>query len=404
MANSHHIRVLGIEALSKLPPISGWEDVPLVTLPVATEGLPVKNIKRHAQIALEVGEDYKEDHPDDPRTPDQLGSVHLYTQGWAVVEHSLYAVLNATLSDRNRAKLKVWFLFIKLLMTALALEPMFVGNVWRGVRADIGAQYVKGKKVRWWRFSSCTTNGDVLNNDLFLGTTGKRTVFSIDCKTGVKVKHLSAYEQEDEVLLAAGTRFLVANTLTNGDLTIVNLKEVESGLPVSEDIPPEPEGGGGAGAGAPKPIETLAALSEATGVSEGELIQYTDAELDAGFDELCVSVFARRPIKREIQLLRELSDQQAKTAVAEPELEPLHVVAEPHAQPTAALEPATVQSSIAKCKYCKENLPKAGQRKCTVWQPIRAQYRQYAPPHPFIATAASLSALVCATVVRVAAD
>eukprot|EP01047_Picozoa_sp_COSAG01_P099828 COSAG01_NODE_29777_length_630_cov_0.734463_1_plen_87_part_10 len=83
-------RVLGVEALAKLPPISGWKDVPLVTLPVATEGLPIKNIKDHVQIALEVGEDYKEDHPDDPRTPDQLGSVHLYTQGWAVVEHSLY--------------------------------------------------------------------------------------------------------------------------------------------------------------------------------------------------------------------------------------------------------------------------------------------------------------------------
>lgn len=366
MANSHHIRVLGVEALSKLPPISGWEDVPLVTLPIATDGLPVKNIKRHAQIALEVGEDYKEDHPDDPRTPDQLGSVHLYTQGWAVVEHSLYAVLNATLSDRNRAKLKVWFLFIKLLMTALALEPMFVGNVWRGVRADIGAQYVKGKKVRWWRFSSCTTNGDVLNNDLFLGTTGKRTVFSIDCKTGVKVKHLSAYEDEDEVLLAAGTRFLVANTLTNGDLTIVNLKEVESGLPVSEDIPPEPADA--SGAEPPKPIQTLAALSEATGVSEGELIQYTDAELEAGFDELRVSVFARRPIKREIQLLRELSHQQTNPAVAEPE--PELPVAEPHAQPSPALQPAVdpmpAQSSVIACKYCGENLPKAGQRECPV--------------------------------------
>jgi hypothetical protein len=104
---------------------------------VATQGLV-----GGAQIALEVGEDYKEDHPDDPRTPDQLGAVHLYTQGWVVAEHSLYAVLNATLSDRDRAKLKVWFLFIKLLMTALALEPMFVGTVWRGVAADIGSQYV----------------------------------------------------------------------------------------------------------------------------------------------------------------------------------------------------------------------------------------------------------------------
>ena len=93
---------------------------------------------------------------------DQLGSVHLYSQGWADAEKSLYAVLNATLSDANRELLKVWFLFIKLLMTALAFEPKYEGVVWRGVAADIGGQYKRGQKFRWWRFSSCTENGDVL--------------------------------------------------------------------------------------------------------------------------------------------------------------------------------------------------------------------------------------------------
>ena len=70
-----------------------------------------------------------------------------------------------------------------------------------------------------------------LANPLFLGNSGTRTLFSIDCKTGVKIQHLSAYETEAEVLLAAGTRFVVANTIKTGDLTVVNLKEVGSGLP-----------------------------------------------------------------------------------------------------------------------------------------------------------------------------
>ena len=183
--------------------------------------------------------------------------MHLYSQGWAEAEKSLYAVLNATLSTADRALLVVWFLFIKLLMTALVAEPMYVGTVWRGVKADIGAQYKKGQKFRWWRFSSCTENGDVLDNPLFLGDSGKRTLFSIDCTTGVKIRHLSAFQKEAEVLLAAGTRFVVANTITTGDLTVVSIKEVESGLPPPEAIRAEPEPESPA---AGIPIRTLAAL------------------------------------------------------------------------------------------------------------------------------------------------
>ena len=226
-AGGHHHRVTGVETVAVLPPISGWEDQPLVSLPKATKNLPVKNIAAHAEVALEVGENFKIDHPDDPRTEDQLGAVHLYTQGWVIAEDSLYAVLNAALSKEDRGQLVVWFLFIKLLMTALIYEPMYVGNIFRGVNKDIGSQYAKGKTIRWWRFSSCTEDGKVLDNPLFLGTQGKRTVFSIDCVTGVKIQHLSAYPTEAEVLLAAGTRFVVTQTITNGNLTIVTLDHLD---------------------------------------------------------------------------------------------------------------------------------------------------------------------------------
>ena len=247
---------VGVEPVVVLGPISGWEDKPLVSLEKATKGLPVESITIHAKVAHEAGEEFKRTHPDNPRSEDQLGAVHLYSQGWAEAEKSLYAVLNATLSTADRALLVVWFLFIKLLMTALVAEPMYVGTVWRGVKADIGAQYKKGQKFRWWRFSSCTENGDVLDNPLFLGDSGKRTLFSINCTTGVKIRHLSAFQTEAEVLLAAGTRFVVANTITTGDLTVVNIKEVESGLPPPEAIRAEPEPESPAGI----TIRTLAAL------------------------------------------------------------------------------------------------------------------------------------------------
>ena len=137
---------------------------------------------------------------------------------------------------------------------------------------------------------------------MFLGDSGERTLFSIDCQTGVKIQHLSAYSAEAEVyaqtkrplfptpcskvlekdrlnrtvgsrLIAAGTRFVVSNTITTGDLTVVNLKEVGSGLPAPEDIPPEPQPQPAvepepAPAPAPAPaapINSLAALAAATG-------------------------------------------------------------------------------------------------------------------------------------------
>ena len=90
-----------------------------------------------------------------------------------------------------------------------------------------------------------------------------------------KIQHLSAYPTEAEVLLAAGTRFVVTQTLTNGDLTIVNLKEVSSGLPVCEDIPSEPEPQPQPELGSlPADIRTLAALSKATGENEADLLDY----------------------------------------------------------------------------------------------------------------------------------
>jgi hypothetical protein len=93
MAESFSTRVRGIESVqARLAPISGWEGVPMVTLTKATEGLPVKDLPIHVEVALEVGEDHKDDFPDDPRTEHQLGAIHLYTQGWAVVADSLYAV------------------------------------------------------------------------------------------------------------------------------------------------------------------------------------------------------------------------------------------------------------------------------------------------------------------------
>ena len=56
-------RVSGVETVSGLPPISGWEGQPLVSLEEATKDLPVQDIRGYAQVSLEAGEDHKFENP-----------------------------------------------------------------------------------------------------------------------------------------------------------------------------------------------------------------------------------------------------------------------------------------------------------------------------------------------------
>ena len=153
-------RVLTVEETpTTLSPITGWQSKALVPLMDATKNLPVPDVQVHAKVALEFAETYKSFHPTEKRSIDQLGAVHLYTQGWAVASDSLYAVLNRTLETEDRSLLVIWFFYIKLLVTALGMEPCFVGLLWRGVNKCLAEQYPVGLKFRWWRFSSCTLDG-----------------------------------------------------------------------------------------------------------------------------------------------------------------------------------------------------------------------------------------------------
>ena len=68
-------RVLNFEARTgaDLTPITGWQDKPLVALGKSLEGVPVKDVQIHAEVAVEFGESYKLTHPAEKRSVDQLG-------------------------------------------------------------------------------------------------------------------------------------------------------------------------------------------------------------------------------------------------------------------------------------------------------------------------------------------
>ncbi|CAF5057067.1 unnamed protein product, partial [Rotaria sp. Silwood1] len=84
------------------------------------------------------------------------------------------------------------------------------------------------KMFVWWGFSSCTSSIDVLQSELFLGKTGTRTMFTIDCLNGKDIRQHSYFETENEVLILAATQFQVVASLDQANgLHIVQLKEIE---------------------------------------------------------------------------------------------------------------------------------------------------------------------------------
>jgi hypothetical protein len=173
-------------------------------------------------------------------TDDEEASILLYTMEWQPREKSFYIILNNALQAANRELLTPWFLYLRLVMTSLAKIPSDSNRltVFRGVKLDLSAQYPQGCTVTWWGFSSCTTSVGVLSNERFLGTSGTRTLFSIDCHSAKSVKQYSFYPEEEEVLLLPARQFQVISSLNQGNgLHIIQLKEIEPKFPLINPIP-----------------------------------------------------------------------------------------------------------------------------------------------------------------------
>ena len=127
-------------------------------------------------------------------------------------------------------------------MHAMALcDPYVGGNVYRGVKADLRAQYANDREVTWFQFSSCTCDIEVEQSEQFLGSSGTRTLFSIELTTGRArvITKFSLVPSEAEVLLPPNSRFKVLGQLDAGNgLVIIQLKELPSRDPILDfDMP-----------------------------------------------------------------------------------------------------------------------------------------------------------------------
>ena len=147
---------------------------------------------------------------------DEAGGLWLYT-----AQSDFYPTLNRLLRTRDRSALKPFFSYLRLMLTARSKLPKYTGSVWRGVKGvDLRASYPKGKELYWWAFSSTTKELSTLQNPMFLGFSGVRTVFLIEIVHGVDLQRYSAFQgvaSEAEVLLYPGMKFKVVDAMEMGE-------------------------------------------------------------------------------------------------------------------------------------------------------------------------------------------
>ena len=242
-----------------LAPIDGYENMPVVSLEEAVQPLVdiVPKVERNVSVVKRNCH-----HPEDGLTSDESAAIMLYTLESNPHENSLYVILNTTLRSEQRQQLRPWFLYLRLILTALARLPSERRAVFRGVRLDLHDQYPMGSNCIWWSFSSCTSSVGVLESESFFGQKGTRTLFHINCLTAKDIKNHSFMQHEDEILLLPARELAVTSVLNSGNgLHIIQLEEIEPQFPLLEPVSlPTPtlphKKNDASSSGPPKPISS----------------------------------------------------------------------------------------------------------------------------------------------------
>jgi hypothetical protein len=220
-------RNVNTEPQEIFPAIQGYEKEPLVSLEDAVKPLipHVPDVERMCQMVKELC-----DAPKNCLTHDESASLLLYSMEWEPANQSFCFILNTTLQKANQELLKPWFLYLRLIMAALVKLPSEPTRftIYRGLKMDLSAELIKGNKIVWLAFSSCTMSLDVLTNERFLGKNGRRTLFVIDCYSAKKIQNHTFYPDEEEVLFFPACQFEVIGCLNEDNgLLVVQLKEIE---------------------------------------------------------------------------------------------------------------------------------------------------------------------------------
>jgi hypothetical protein len=100
--------------------------------------------------------------------------------------------------------------------------PSLKKTIWRGIRGNVSDLYQDD--FIWWGVSSCTETMPVMER--FIGRSGVRTIFMIDCIHGKAIKSHSFYKDENEIILMPGTYLRVIDKWSpSDDLYMIRLQE-----------------------------------------------------------------------------------------------------------------------------------------------------------------------------------
>ena len=82
-------------------------------------------------------------------------------------------------------------------------------------------------------YSSCTESLTLLESEKFLGNTGTRTLFNIECESGKEIYRHSYFQEEKEILLLPATQFQVLGKINPAPgFHIIHLKETKPPFPL----------------------------------------------------------------------------------------------------------------------------------------------------------------------------
>jgi hypothetical protein len=218
----------GEEPNQVLLPIRGYEKEPLLSLEEAVQ--PIDRLLNDLDMMVDTAKRNSK-KPSDGLSSDESAAIHLYTMQWEEPHPSIYTTLNNILRSEQRESLKPWFRYLKLVLTALYKLPSLKSTIWRGVRGNLRDQYDDDQV--WWGFSSCTDSVEVMEQ--FIGKSGVRTLFNIECINGKAIRAHSFYKKENEILLMPGTYLRVVGKWSPAkDLYIIHLREAPPPRPYLE--------------------------------------------------------------------------------------------------------------------------------------------------------------------------
>lgn len=206
-------------------PLAGYETCPLVSLEEAVKPL-VSLVHDVEQMANDAK--CRCEEPEEGLTTDESASIMLNTMQWRPSSECLHNKLNSALRSQSRSSTKSWFLYLKLLFTALWKLPSKRRFVYRIVHGDMSQDCREGDIITWWSFSSCTTSLTALQG--FFKTNEDRTIFTVDCDSDRDIRHHSCLSNEDEILLLPDQQFKVEDCSQPArGLHMIRLREVQPG-------------------------------------------------------------------------------------------------------------------------------------------------------------------------------